>query len=1231
MSVTLQINQSMDIRLQCHPGTRYTYQASHRYYYTQGSSAAKDFLENVSDVRDPKILLLGCGDLRGCIYTLWKHFDPPSSLDVFHGAHFVLNDMCSATLARDVLHLYYIAMMPSWKEPEAVKQWVSNLWSVWYCHELLPPHDQSLRSILTTLVNSSTSLESWRSSEDNLLRNIVSFTNSSTLEALRVIWEMWLTKSFGSIDVVHTGRLGEFKEKLALSSPLGGMDAHVIPSITTFLGVLRTTDVSREELESLGADFSEYLQTGSSYAEDIFSLPHTTNRTVINPTVFEDEDGIYNVQYAAAPFRSFYHILEVSKCEVQKLGMSPTIAGQPLAVEDTSFQSHPLLSNCVQQFTVWVTSAAASLKMQISRAKPDITFVFDHSHAISCCEEMLGFSDEFVAQTGFQPMFHAIYTASLFDTLSVPVVINSCLPLLIPNGVIIAKSRIHTLLECTTGEYLDSQLGFSTELLPIMMGARCISLDGKYSDSNGNEPVPVSITTILGTMKEAQHHPSKELFWTKMTATSLKISSLTELPIVLDALHGAIHVATVSFLVKESGLVAKIGMCTESAVHTILLFASQLDSDIDIRNHQFWEPLSARIRGDTKIQPIIVHLQSQLLLHGLHLHLVFSKDDCPLCMNVPLMSVIGQFTGKVDPSPQGAPSKSSPFFVAIVHKESLPKWLPMHFLPELGRNIHVVDSVQGRDLPDKKVKMDFLFPKLFVRDGYKATIIRYDIGVHRPNLQGKDNMCLPSLLLESDLKSMECSHTYQFRQVSTAASPHKPTTSSSEQLGSLLSHYGDADHMETTVSLTYDTMAAMKTAPLKNKRFDETTIELSCGALKLQIKYPYPFDFSKITTKLNKKKGTLVLKASRMPYKFYNERPMFIANPDNKITFPPLPVSQTVYSTITGMQFTRKERALFDAYNSKSSDPLPPPINVKNWIIYFFKRSSKLFTIHSKPDPKTGEKSVWVLVVVHSRVFDTVRQTPALDLSYCIMNKDIFHTVFQHWKIVCIEPSMTPTEISGSEQDYAFLCNVLDYFTRRTHRSVKNPSHMLRKYHIDHYFTRCMVYPLYCDPERFLIEMEFAKKTFDIDRAREIPFPPWSSLNPNNSRSNAPADRPSYPFATVTSSSEPLEGQKECSYCRSRSNKMKKCTGCGKTWYCGKECQASHWKTHKTSCKPLQSPSSSQLEGEALTRCARCSQSTLPLKNCACHLVAYCSKECQRYDWSSHRSMCLAIRSSRKN
>lgn len=1240
------VEMTMDFRARQYPGTRFAYQAYHRYYSAQGSSSAKDYLENVSEIREPNVLILGCGDFRGCVYTLWKHFDPPSSLDFYHGVHFVLNDINPGIIARNILHLYYITLIPSWKELEAAKQWIANLWSIWYCHELLPLHNEVLKDALTVLVKSATSLESWKSSVDNPLRNLVTFTNVDTLDSVRSLWEMWLTKKVGSMDAMHTERLDKFKEKLAEVSTVGGMDAHVLPTITTFLGVLRTTDVSREELESLGVDFSEYLQTGSSYAEEVFSLPFSTNQTFINSTFFENEDGLYNLQYASAPFRSFYHILEVSKCEVQKLGMSATIAGQPLVVEDDNFQLHPLLSNCVQQFTIWVSSAAATLKMQMSRAKPDITFTFDCSNCCHFCEELTAHPKLFAAQSGFQPVFNAIYTQSLIDVVSTPVLVNSALPLLKSDGVLYTRSCIHTFLAETAAEYLDAQFGFSTELFPLMLGARCIGLEGEYSDSNANEPVPVSITTILGTIREAHQHPSKDLYWVKVNASPLKISSLTDASFLLDAMHGAIHVATVSFLAKETGLITKLGMCTESAIRTIMTFTSLLESDVDIHSPLFWEPLAARLKRDAKLQSLFVHLQTQFLLHGIHLHLVFSKDNCPLCLKVPLFNVISQFGVNIDPVPKGSPPKSSPFFIAIVHKGTLPKWLPLHQLPSLGTSVHMVDSAHGINVSDDKVFLEFLFPKLFVTENCKVSLIRYDIGLH-PLDDDKDNLCLPTRILSVELKDIECKHSFQFSQAGTTRSQNN-----SSGLGSFLSHWGDANHMETTISLTFDALAKMKSTPMKNKRCGLKSIEVSCGDLKLPINYPYPVEFSKITTKLNKKNGTLVLKAPRLAYNFYNEQPMFIVNPDNKLVFPPLPVSNTVYSTITGMQFTRKERTTYDSTDSQK-ERMPPPLNIKDWVVYFLKKPNKLFTVHSRPDPKTGEKNVWLLVVIHSRVFDTVRQTPALDLSYCIMTEEIFDKVFQQWRIVCVEPSLSPSlEVIATKDDYKYFCDVLRHFTQRTHKSVKNPSHMLRKYHLDQHFIRAMVYPLYCDPERFLIEMKFASQSYDASLARQIPFPPWSSLNPANSRPNPPPECPCYPFTStsVASSSKqnsilsandnpsaPLsvsnDEQSMCSYCGGKSNKLKKCTGCGKTWYCGKECQSNHWKEHRAVCRsvvtqPVTQRTANVSTEPVLTRCAGCNKEGNSLKRCACHFVAYCSKDCQRNDWTRHRVKCATIRKS---
>ncbi|TFK33607.1 hypothetical protein BDQ12DRAFT_614957, partial [Crucibulum laeve] len=44
---------------------------------------------------------------------------------------------------------------------------------------------------------------------------------------------------------------------------------------------------------------------------------------------------------------------------------------------------------------------------------------------------------------------------------------------------------------------------------------------------------------------------------------------------------------------------------------------------------------------------------------------------------------------------------------------------------------------------------------------------------------------------------------------------------------------------------------------------------------------------------------------------------------------------------------------------------------------------------------------------------------------------------------------------------------------------------------------------------------------------------------------------------------------RKCSVCRRKGKpRVKECTGCRKVRYCSPECQKSDWKTHKAKCKP---------------------------------------------------------------
>jgi len=50
----------------------------------------------------------------------------------------------------------------------------------------------------------------------------------------------------------------------------------------------------------------------------------------------------------------------------------------------------------------------------------------------------------------------------------------------------------------------------------------------------------------------------------------------------------------------------------------------------------------------------------------------------------------------------------------------------------------------------------------------------------------------------------------------------------------------------------------------------------------------------------------------------------------------------------------------------------------------------------------------------------------------------------------------------------------------------------------------------------------------------------------------------------------PLE-EPECAFCHSNTGDLKRCLGCKKVFYCGKQCQTQHWKEHKKKCQKISS------------------------------------------------------------
>ena len=112
--------------------SRFIYSGEFRHYYAYGNTPAEDFLEHVSNESDPSVLLLGCGDIRSCYYTLWKNFDSACGHQNFNGIRFVLNDYCPAVLARNVLFIHLalkLSEIPK-QDHSKIKDMISAIWSI---------------------------------------------------------------------------------------------------------------------------------------------------------------------------------------------------------------------------------------------------------------------------------------------------------------------------------------------------------------------------------------------------------------------------------------------------------------------------------------------------------------------------------------------------------------------------------------------------------------------------------------------------------------------------------------------------------------------------------------------------------------------------------------------------------------------------------------------------------------------------------------------------------------------------------------------------------------------------------------------------------------------------------------------------------------------------------------------------------------------------------------------
>ena len=1131
------------------------------YYYPFGNSPAEDFLQSVSlaDCREPTVLSLGCGDMRSPMFTIFNNFGLDGEVPGgFSGVHFVLNDRNASILARNILFLYLCMHLP--ESAMERKKWIASVWAIWYNHQLLPEHNKMLLSALEELRKWSCTWHEWSKCP---LGKVVKFSSPATFAAVKEVWLKW--KSF-----YHTKSV----EKMEIERKLYQLHhaRKVKPgAITREEGLqifaekeaaLLKSDLILYSAEYLAKFIIDYLMKGFVWAEAVLDIPIDNPKTVVNPTMFDHPGGLYTVHYTLSPYIAVasgfqYTYTNVSRSLGEKTGLL-----KYLTVRDASFKSTPLLANCVQQFSMWFQATANMMAKCSNKAFASFMFVLDDS--IRLCYSLFHYPTDYPE---LNIRYDAIYTSNLFDPVSPSALTFSALTLLKPTGTLFT-STFNRSSVLSQSAYLEENFGFSPELFPALLGVHCIGYDGQYSPDVNHNPNPnMLFPPVLNTV----------FIWRNVVST----------PLISDVIEEAMTSLLIHFFYRGF----------TGSVETFLCILHQFLKQVEptTSSPQFLAPLCAAIKSEPRLMPHLIQLQTQSLLHGIHMHLIITEDDCPICRGKPIETYIQQCSLSLNiESCNMKPYRCHAFSLQL--------------LSFSGNYAAIVKSF-SLSWSDSEINLTFFFPKCYLSQ--KCDL---QVKILYSPVFGKSVFC-------GSLEDIQCSTTHDYvfmkQPLKSAASGHV------FPLGQIVKHTGDSDKFETVISMNDACQAAMVASKLEAKCPKPHQLTMCCGSLKSMIVYPYPIDESKIHIKISKKKAKISVTVQRASSLLPNDKTTYFIDTRNRLTHPKFQCTVDVMDKYCNLQ------ALYNG-------PDHPLFNAKRSFTDFLKHAldgCRVFTFSFPSKRFVGAPNAQALVYVHDLRFSTILNSPLLEVSYCFVDTKPQHLVR---KFFPLHNQLCPScDVMVDDAEYKFLKDLFKYFSCTMCHPFPKDLNKITKTIVDHnlweHFDHAVLFPLFPNPSNPTYQkyLNFTDEIVGLSGYQQAK----QTMAMGQGSSNT------------------------CSVCKAPSTPVK-CEQCQTARYCRKECQQLHWNVHRMFCnnpnpeeaarsfvKHLSSPENpetdpcatgstsrsktqSDAEGQSddakedhsESLCARCRKPGTII--CKCQQVYYCSSACQTLEFPVHSEKC---------
>ena len=614
-------------------------------------------------------------------------------------------------------------------------------------------------------------------------------------------------------------------------------------------------------------EISSYTATGNCYAEEVLDIPLPRNaNTEINLTMFERKDGKYTAHYNLYPFEGYFHSHQFT---AEVFNPIKEFAKPKLLVSSEKFSSKLLLANSFQQFTMWIQSTSHVLK----RKKNLITFNFCHQDAVTFCLHQMQKKEVSLENDlpGKMLSFDIISTSNLIDSLGLPNMLLSCVPLLRAEGLLITSSFMMRSVHMTGSEYLDMSFGFSCQLHSVLLGVRCLGYEGKFSSPVFIKPSPPDPSNVSPMNLD---NITRFFLWRKLPQSQkIAISQMpvTERGNITESLVKLFNVCSSSLL--HCGLT----VCTSSTIETALAMMEWFISGLDggVSDHSFWEPLGTSLKES--IPAFLYCIQIQMLLHGIHVHLTFDETDCPICQQTKLNEVLGYFSANVEICHH---DHGSTYFLAYIHHlKSLKEPNELHIQAQEGKDVHIFDCFHISACEEGiKLQLNFFAPLLLLNKGYNVSI--YTVVIRSIFLN------IGRVEFTASLVSLRNTWTeYKFYPL---AFELRQATSLDQSLGKVTSHLiYDGCRSETKLKLSEDALS-LPTSQIKTKRISPSTVQINWGTQSFQLNSAFPIDYNKIKVSVSRKLSVLTFSCTRQIYDLEEDEPCFIASPGNQLSLVPI-------------------------------------------------------------------------------------------------------------------------------------------------------------------------------------------------------------------------------------------------------------------------------------------------------------------------------------------------------